>query len=188
LRPARALGLKRVTTISLYTEAVDAAEHSFFAEGGIEAIAGAHLGIADGFRLAEPEAEAILDLAASAWDPQSAGLIAACLNSAAIWLSKRWRRGSESRWLPRCRGCCGVAGKIRRRTPVTSYSGSRRSVTGGAITSTGEPILVPRLRPHASLGQPGLTGRPADARNSMLAALLPTILPTLQVAEGSGIR
>jgi maleate isomerase len=76
----RALGLKRVTAISPYTEAVDAAEHRFFAEVGIEAIAGAHLGIADGFRLAEPEAEAILDLAASAWDPQSDGLIAACLN------------------------------------------------------------------------------------------------------------
>jgi maleate isomerase len=76
----RALGLKRVTAISPYTEAVDAAEHRFFAEGGIEAIAGAHLGIADGFRLAEPEAEAILDLAAGAWDPQSDGLIAACLN------------------------------------------------------------------------------------------------------------
>jgi maleate cis-trans isomerase len=69
-----------VTSISPYAEAVDAAEHSFFAEGGIEAIAGAHLGIADGFRLAEPEAEAILDLAASAWDPQSDMLIAACLN------------------------------------------------------------------------------------------------------------
>jgi maleate isomerase len=62
----RALGLERVTLISPYTEAVDAAEHRFFAEDGIEAIAGAHLGIADGFRLAEPEAKAILDLAASA--------------------------------------------------------------------------------------------------------------------------
>jgi maleate isomerase len=76
----RALRLKRVTAISPYTEAVDAAEHRFFAEGGIEAVDGAHLGIADGFRLAEPEAEAILDLAASAWDPQSDMLIAACLN------------------------------------------------------------------------------------------------------------
>jgi maleate cis-trans isomerase len=72
--------MKRVTAISPYTEAVDEAEHRFFAEGGIEAIAGAHLGIVDGFRLAEPDAEAILDLAASAWDPQSDGLIAACLN------------------------------------------------------------------------------------------------------------
>ena len=69
-----------MTAISPYTVAVDAAEHRFFAEGGIETIAGAHLGIADGFRLAEPEAEAILELAASAWDPQSDGLIAACLN------------------------------------------------------------------------------------------------------------
>jgi maleate isomerase len=76
----RALGLKRVTAISPYTEAVDAAEHRFFSEGGIEVAAGAHLGIADGFRLAEPEPEAILDLALSAWDPQSDGLIAACLN------------------------------------------------------------------------------------------------------------
>jgi maleate isomerase len=76
----RALGLKRVTAISPYTEAVDAAEHRFFDEGGIETIAGAHLGIADGFRLAEPEPDAILDLALRTWDPQSDGLIAACLN------------------------------------------------------------------------------------------------------------
>jgi maleate isomerase len=76
----RALGLKRVTAISPYTEAVAAAEHRFFAEGGIETVAGAHLGIADGFRLAEPEPEAILDLALSAWSPRSDGLVAACLN------------------------------------------------------------------------------------------------------------
>ena len=76
----RALGLKRVTAISPYTEAVDAAEHRFFAEGGLTTVAGAFLGIAEGFRLAEPEPEAILDLALGAWDPQSDGLIAACLN------------------------------------------------------------------------------------------------------------
>jgi len=76
----RALGLQRVTTISPYSEAVDTAENRFFAEGGIETIAGAHLGIADGFRLAEPEPHAILDLALRTWDPQSDGLIAACLN------------------------------------------------------------------------------------------------------------
>jgi maleate isomerase len=76
----RALGLKRVTAISPYTEAVDTAEHRFFAEGGIETVASAHLGITDGFRLAEPEPDAILDLALRTWDPQSDGLIAACLN------------------------------------------------------------------------------------------------------------
>ena len=76
----RALGLKRVTAISPYSQAVDEAEHSFFAAGGIETVAGAHLGITDGFRLAEPEPEAILDLALSAWDPRSDGLVAACLN------------------------------------------------------------------------------------------------------------
>ncbi len=76
----RALGIKRATAISPYTDEVDAAEHRFFAEGGIETIAGAHLNITDGFRLAEPEPEAILDLAMGAWDPASDGLIAACLN------------------------------------------------------------------------------------------------------------
>ena len=76
----RALVLRRVTAISPYTEAVDTAEHRFFAEGGIETVAGAHLGITEGFRLAEPEPEAILDLALRTWDPQSDGMIAACLN------------------------------------------------------------------------------------------------------------
>jgi maleate isomerase len=75
-----ALGMKRVTAISPYPEAVDAAEHRFFAEGGVATIASAHLGISDGFRLAEPAPEAILDLALGAWDPQSDGLIIACLN------------------------------------------------------------------------------------------------------------
>ncbi len=75
-----ALGMKRVTAISPYPEAVDAAEHRFFAAGGVETIAGAHLGISDGFRLAEPAPETILDLALGAWDPESDGLIIACLN------------------------------------------------------------------------------------------------------------
>jgi len=75
-----ALGMKRVTAISPYPEAVDAAEHRFFAEGGVATIAGAHLGISDGFRLAEPEPAAILDLALGAWDPASDGIIIACLN------------------------------------------------------------------------------------------------------------
>ena len=74
------LGMRRVTAISPYAAAVDAAEHRFFAEGGIETIAGAHMGITDGFRLAEPTPEAILDLALGAWDPASDGLIIACLN------------------------------------------------------------------------------------------------------------
>jgi maleate isomerase len=74
------LGMKRVTAISPYPEAVDAAEHRFFAEGGIETIAGAYLGITDGFRLAEPTPAAILDLALGAWDPASDGVIIACLN------------------------------------------------------------------------------------------------------------
>jgi len=74
------LGMKRFTAISPYPAEVDAAEHKFFAEGGIATIAGAHLGISDGFRLAEPEPEEILDLALGAWDPASDGIIIACLN------------------------------------------------------------------------------------------------------------
>jgi maleate isomerase len=76
----RALGMKRVTAISPYPEAVDAAEHRFFAKSGVDTVAHACLAITDGFGLSEPNAEAILDLALGAWDPQSDGLVAACLN------------------------------------------------------------------------------------------------------------
>jgi maleate cis-trans isomerase len=55
--------MKRVTAISPYSEAVDAAEHCFFAESGIETIAGAHLDITDGFRLTEPGARVDVRLA-----------------------------------------------------------------------------------------------------------------------------
>jgi len=54
--------MKRVTAISPFSEAVDVAEHCFFAEGGIETIAGAHLDITDGFRLTEPAPESMFDL------------------------------------------------------------------------------------------------------------------------------
>ena len=74
------LGMKRVTAVSPYPDAIDAAEHKFFAEGGIETIAGANLGITDGDGLAAPEPEAILDLALGAWDAASDGTIIACLN------------------------------------------------------------------------------------------------------------
>jgi maleate isomerase len=74
------LGMTRVTAISPYPAEVDAAEHRFFVEGGVATIAGAHLGISDGFSLAEPGPEAILDLGLGAWDPASDGMIIACLN------------------------------------------------------------------------------------------------------------
>jgi maleate isomerase len=62
------LGVKRAVAISPYTAEVDAAEHRFFAEGGIETVAG------------EPSPERILDLALGAWDPSADGVIIACLN------------------------------------------------------------------------------------------------------------
>jgi maleate isomerase len=75
-----ALGLRRVTAISPYAEAVDAEEHRFFAAGGIETTAHACMGISDGFRLAEPTPQEILAYALAAWDPASDGMIVACLN------------------------------------------------------------------------------------------------------------
>src|SRR5665213_1906379 len=43
LSACQALGLKRVTAISPYTEAIDRLEHDFFEAGGIEIAAGDHL-------------------------------------------------------------------------------------------------------------------------------------------------
>ncbi len=80
LAACRTLGIKRVTAVSPYPAEVDAAEHRFFAAGGVETIAGAHLGITEGLRLAEPTPQAILDLALGAFDPASDGTIIACLN------------------------------------------------------------------------------------------------------------
>jgi maleate isomerase len=80
LSACAALGIKRITAISPYTEAVDALEHEFFENAGIEIAAGAHLGIDEGFRLAEPGRDEILDLALGAWDPTSDGMLIACLN------------------------------------------------------------------------------------------------------------
>ena len=74
------LGMRRVTAISPYVEEVDSAEHKFFAEAGIETIAGTCFGISDGFRLAEPSPEHILDRALGVWDPAADGMIIACLN------------------------------------------------------------------------------------------------------------
>jgi maleate isomerase len=75
-----ALGMTRVTAVSPYADEIDAAEHRFFAEGGIATVAGANLGITGGDDLAAPEPEAILDLALGAWDAASDGTIIACLN------------------------------------------------------------------------------------------------------------
>ncbi|HYM72617.1 MAG TPA: hypothetical protein VET89_06515 [Stellaceae bacterium] len=80
LSACRALGLQRVTAVSPYTEAIDTLEHKFFAESGIVIAAGDHLDIDEGFRLAEPGLDEIVDLALGAWDPASDGLMIACLN------------------------------------------------------------------------------------------------------------
>jgi len=80
LSACAALGMKRVTAISPYTEAIDNLEHKFFDEAGIEIVSGDRMNIDEGFRLAEPGRDEIVDLALGAWDPSSDGLMIACLN------------------------------------------------------------------------------------------------------------
>jgi maleate isomerase len=81
LMAARALGVKRVAAVSPYTEAIDAAEHAYFAAAGLEVVGGACLGIADGFRLAEPTPDALLALARRGWHASAEALVITCLNT-----------------------------------------------------------------------------------------------------------
>jgi len=115
-----ALGMKRVTAISPYPEAVDAAEHRFFAEGGVGQ-SRAPVSHTDGFRLAEPAPEAILDLALGAWDPASDGIIIALPQ---FPLAPDHRRAGSADRKPvvtstqaTCGTCCGLPGS----TPIPGY-------------------------------------------------------------------
>jgi len=78
---AKTLGMATVSIVSPYTREVDAAEHRYFAEAGLAVIGGAYLGITDGFALAEPEPDVLLDLAMRGFDPGADGLIMTCLNT-----------------------------------------------------------------------------------------------------------
>jgi hypothetical protein len=65
-------------------------------------------GISDGFRLAEPEPEAILDLALGAWDPDSDGVIIACLNFRSHPIIDALGRASANRSSPQPRRPYGM--------------------------------------------------------------------------------
>lgn len=78
---ARTLGAARVSIVSPYTREVDEAEHRYFASAGLEVVGGACLGIADGFRLAEPEPGALFELGMRGCDPSAEVLIMTCLNT-----------------------------------------------------------------------------------------------------------
>jgi maleate isomerase len=75
------VGAGRITVVSPYPEAVDAAEHAYFASAGFEVTGGACLGISDGFRLAEPEPATLRDLARRGFDPKADALVISCLNT-----------------------------------------------------------------------------------------------------------
>ena len=75
------VGAKAVSIVSPYTKAVDTAEHHYFESAGFHVWGGAFLSIADGFRLAEPSAETLLDLARRGMDPRADALFISCLNT-----------------------------------------------------------------------------------------------------------
>ena len=81
LEAAKILGARRVSLVSPYTEPVAAAEHRYFASAGLEVVGGAHLGISEGFRLAEPDAAVLFRLGVDGWDDTSDALIVSCLNT-----------------------------------------------------------------------------------------------------------
>ncbi|MEZ5854356.1 MAG: hypothetical protein R3D67_06240 [Hyphomicrobiaceae bacterium] len=72
---------KRISIVSPYPANVDAAEHHYFETAGFEVLGGAFLGISDGFRLAEPEPETLLDLGLRGCDAKAEALVISCLNT-----------------------------------------------------------------------------------------------------------
>ncbi len=81
LSAARILGATAVSIVSPYTKEVDEAEHRYFEGAGLTVVGGACLGIDDGFRLAEPEPDALFELGVRGFDPRAEALIMTCLNT-----------------------------------------------------------------------------------------------------------
>lgn len=75
------VGAEVVSIVSPYTKAVDTAEHSYFEGAGFTVVGGAYLSIKDGFRLAEPSVETLLDLGRRGMDARSDALVISCLNT-----------------------------------------------------------------------------------------------------------
>lgn len=80
LTAAETLGAATVSIVSPYTDEVDAAERRYFESTGLKVRGGAHLGITDGFRLAEPEPATLYELGLRGCDAHSDALIISCLN------------------------------------------------------------------------------------------------------------
>jgi maleate isomerase len=78
---ADGLGARKVSIVSPYTKEVDEAEHRYFESAGLKVLSGACLGISDGFKLAEPDPEALYELGRRGFDARSDALIMTCLNT-----------------------------------------------------------------------------------------------------------
>jgi maleate isomerase len=81
LQAASTLGARKVSLVSPYTAEVASAEHDFFESAGLKVLGGAHLGISDGFRLAEPDADDLFRLGLDGWNDASDALLISCLNT-----------------------------------------------------------------------------------------------------------
>lgn len=81
LEAVRTLGARCVSVVSPYSDAVAEAETRYFNEAGLEVVSGAHLGISDGFRLAEPDPATLFRLGLDGWDASADALIISCLNT-----------------------------------------------------------------------------------------------------------
>lgn len=72
---------RRVSIVSPYTDTVDAMEHAFFTDAGLEVIGHANLGICETFDLARPTGNELHALAMRGWDDACDALIMTCLNT-----------------------------------------------------------------------------------------------------------
>lgn len=81
LQAAHTLGARKVSLVSPYTAVVADAEHDYFESAGLKVLSGAHLGISDGFRLADPTPDELVQLGRRGWIEDSDALIISCLNT-----------------------------------------------------------------------------------------------------------
>ena len=77
----KTLGAARISAVSPYTAAIDAAEHRYFAAAGFDVLGGAHLGISDNFGLAAPTPETLYKLGLDGFDAKAQALVITCLNT-----------------------------------------------------------------------------------------------------------
>lgn len=76
-----ALGARRISVISPYSDELDALEHRYFAACGFDIRSSGNIGITDSFGLCEPTAKELIDLACETWDPHAEAMVVTCLNT-----------------------------------------------------------------------------------------------------------